>query len=267
MISKYLFDGLEEFNTFKEDKNSTIFIDIDGTISEITKTPEKAVVTSSMRNELLKLQEKFQMVGVISGRSVKNARTMVGMEGLLYIGNHGMEYLNNGEICIDSQAQKYLEDIKKVSRILKNSELSQIKGLIFEDKGICFSIHYRECESPENVHKNILEVISQFMDSSELKVTEGRKIIEIKPPVSQDKGSIIEKIIETYHLNKVIYLGDDITDLDAFNKLRELRKNCNVQSASILVHSSEIPDYLKNSTLFYVNSVDDVQRFFKWLSL
>jgi len=62
-------------------------------------------------------------------------------------------------------------------------------------------------------------------------------------------------------------LGDDITDVDAFHKLGELGKKSNIQAASILVLSNEIPDYVKNSSLFYVKSVDEVERFFRWLSI
>ena len=90
-MSKYLFDYLEEFYEFKNDNTSAILTDVDGTISEIAATPEKAVVTPSMKKELSKLKEKFQMVTVISGRSVQNAKAMVGVDGILYVGNHGME--------------------------------------------------------------------------------------------------------------------------------------------------------------------------------
>jgi trehalose 6-phosphate phosphatase len=267
MKSKYLFDSLEEFKEFKEDNKSAILIDIDGTISEITQTPEEAVVTLSMRNEIKKLKKKFQTVGIISGRTVENAMDMVGVDGLLYIGNHGMEYLIDGEIIIDSDAMKYHEHIKSISQDLKKSELSQIKGLKFEDKGICFSIHYRECESQEDLRKKILEVVDRFIDNKELKLTVGRKIVELKPHISRDKGYIVGKIIENYYLNHVIYIGDDITDYDAFTKLKELGITSNIKSASILVHSNEIPDYMKNSSLFYVKNVDEVQRFFKWISV
>jgi trehalose 6-phosphate phosphatase len=156
--------------------------------------------------------------------------------------------------------------MKNISRELKNSKLAHIEGLLFEDKSICFSIHYRECESPETVRKNILDFIN-YSGNNKLKVAEGRKIIEIKPPVSRDKGYIIGKIIKNKHLNRVIYLGDDITDFDAFKKLGELARKNNIKAASILVQSNEIPDYVKNSSLFYVKSVDEVERFFKWLSV
>ena len=264
-MSKYLFDYLEDFYEFKNDSTSTILTDIDGTISEIAATPEEAVVTPSMKMELSKLREKFQMVGVISGRSVQNAKTMVGVDGIFYVGNHGMEYLKDGEIFIDPEALKYLADIKKNAEKLKNSELSKIKGLMFEDKGICISIHYRKCELQGTIHKRIMDVINDSIDTSELKLTEGRKLVELKPPISRDKGFIVEKIIEKYDLKRVIYLGDDVTDFDAFTKLKELEKKGKIRTASILVLSSEIPDYVKNSSLYYGKSVDEVQRFFKWL--
>jgi trehalose 6-phosphate phosphatase len=246
-MSKYLFDYLEEHYEFKNDKASAILIDIDGTISENAATPEEAVVTPSMKKDLSKLKQKFQMVGVISGRSVQNAKAIVGVDGILYVGNHGMEYVDDGEIFIAPEAVKYLANIKKIAEKLKNSELSKIKGLMFEDKGICISIHYRKCELQEDARKRIMDAINDSIDKSELKLTEGRKLVELKPPISRDKGSIVEKIIEKYDLNRVIYLGDDVTDFDAFNKLKELEKTGKIRTASIVVLSSEIPDYEKSS--------------------
>jgi len=264
-MSRYLFDHLEELDEFKNDDTSTILTDVDGTISEITSTPEEAVVTPSMKNELSKLKEKFQMVGVISGRSVKNAQAMVGVAGILYVGNHGMEYAIDDEVFIDPEAVKYLGDIKKNADKLKNSELSKIKGLMFEDKGICISIHYRKCKLHEDTRKKIIEAINNSIDPGEFKLSEGRKLVELKPPISRDKGFIVEKIIEKYDLKRIIYLGDDVTDFDAFTKLKELDKSGRIKTASILVLSNEIPDYVKRSSLFYVRNVDEVQRFFKWL--
>jgi len=263
-MPKYLFDYLEYLYDFKNDKTS-ILTDIDGTTSEIATTPEDAVVTPSMQTLLFKLKEKFQMVGVISGRSAMNAKSMVGVDGLLYVGNHGMEYIHENEIFIDPEALKYLANIKRSIDKLKNGELSKINGLMFEDKGVCIAIHYRQCVPNENVRNRILDAINDSIDTSKLKLTEGRKIVEIKPPTSRDKGFIVEKIVEKYNLNRVIYLGDDVTDFDAFLKLKELEKTGKIRMASIIVLSNEIPDYVKNSSLFYVRSVDEVQRFFKWL--
>ncbi len=73
---------------------------------------------------------------------------MVGVDDIVYIGNHGMEYIIGNEIIIDPEALKYLENIKRSVEKLENGELSKIDGLIFEDKGVCIAIHYRQCELP-----------------------------------------------------------------------------------------------------------------------
>jgi trehalose 6-phosphate phosphatase len=263
-MPKYLFNHLKDLYEFKNDKTS-ILTDIDGTISEIANIPDEALVTASMQKVLSRLNNKFKMVGVISGRSAKKAKAMVGVDGVVYIGNHGMEYIIGNEIFIDDEALKYLENIKRSLEKLENGELSKINGLIFEDKGVCIAIHYRECELHENTRKKILNAINDSVDANKLKLTEGRKVVEIKPPISRDKGFIVEKILEKYDTDRVIYLGDDVTDYDAFIKLKELEKKGKIRMASIIVLSKEIPDYVKNSSLFYVRSVDEVQRFFKWL--
>jgi len=239
--------------------------DVDGTISEIVPTPDEAMVTESMQNALIKLHEKFQLVAVVSGRSVLNAREMVGVEGLLYVGNHGMEFLKNNHLSMDPQVEKYLPQIKKTGKKIKEGDLSRINGLIFEDKGICYSIHYRCSHSPENVREKILNTLQKDPECKNLNISEGRRLVELKPPVNCDKGTILHGVIDQYNLKKIIYLGDDITDSDAFNKLKELENEGKIEGAGILVRSSEIPSYVKKHSSFFVNDVDEVLKFFQWL--
>jgi len=264
-LSKYLFDNLNYLKTFKNDSSTAIVTDIDGTISGIAPTPDEAVVPDSMRKELVKLNEKFQLVAVISGRSVLNAREIVGVEGLLYVGNHGMEFLKNGRLSMDPQAEKYFHQIQKSGQKLKKGDLSQINGLIFEDKGICYSIHYRCSPSPENVREKILKTLQNDPECKNLKISEGRCLVELKPPVNCDKGTILNGIVDEYNLKKIIYLGDDITDVDAFNRLKELKNEGKIEGEGILVRSNEIPSYVKKHSSFFVNDVDEVLKFFQWL--
>jgi len=264
-LSKYLFDNLNYLKTFKNDSSTAIVTDVDGTISEIVPTPDEAMVTESMQNALIKLHEKFQLVAVVSGRSVLNAREMVGVEGLLYVGNHGMEFLKNNHLSMDPQVEKYLPQIKKTGKKIKEGDLSRINGLIFEDKGICYSIHYRCSHSPENVREKILNTLQKDPECKNLNISEGRRLVELKPPVNCDKGTILHGVIDQYNLKKIIYLGDDITDSDAFNKLKELENEGKIEGAGILVRSSEIPSYVKKHSSFFVNDVDEVLKFFQWL--
>lgn len=261
----YLFDHLEKLRAFKHDKNLAIISDVDGTISEIAPTPEEAIVTDLMRDLLSQLNEKFELVGVISGRPLSNVSEMVGVDGILYVGNHGLEYLKNGEKITDPDAEKYRSKMQELCKELETKDLLQLEGLKLEDKGICLCLHYRQCPQGEEAKEEIWDTLNQLLDSDELKISSGRKIIEIKPPLNKDKGTILEKIVKEYNLKKVIYLGDDITDFDAFSKLQELKKKREIEIGTILILSAEIPDYVKNSTQYYVNSVQEVQIFFKWL--
>jgi len=261
MTPKYLFNHLNELEEFRDDEKTAIVTDVDGTISEIAPTPDEAMVNPVMRKTLVKLKNKFKLVAVISGRSVLNARNMVGVEGLLYVGNHGLEYLENGKIIMVPGAAESLNQIKELGMELGKGELSKISGLMFEDKGLCLSIHYRGCENPEYVRQSILETIQHSPQSKNLKISEGRKIVECKPPLGYDKGVILENIVEQQDLGRVIYLGDDITDLDAFKTLKDLENEGKIWGISVLVSSSEIPDYVKESSSFYVNDVNEVLKF------
>jgi trehalose 6-phosphate phosphatase len=262
LVTKYLFNNLKYLKTFKNDNSTAIVTDVDGTISQIAPNPDEAVISDSMRNELVNLKDKFSLVAVISGRSALNAREMVGVDGILYVGNHGLEFLKDEQLFMYPEVEKYLPQIKKCYKKLKEGDLSDIKGLLFEDKVTCFSIHYRLCDPSENVREKILNIIENDPECRNLKITEGRRLVELKPSLGRNKGTILNNIIEQYNLEKIIYLGDDITDDDAFKRLKNLENQNKIKGASVLVLSNEIPSYLKKDSSFFVNSVDGVLKFF-----
>jgi trehalose 6-phosphate phosphatase len=262
---KYLFDHLDEFERFKKDEKTAVITDIDGTISKIVLDPDKAVISQIMKNTLEKLVNKFQLVGVITGRNVKNAKEMLEVDGLLYIGSHGLEYLKNDKSYIEPEVEKYLPLIEKVAHDIQTEELSNIKNILFQEKGICLSVHYRNCEDPEGTHRKILDALNELEGLENFKITEGRKVVEVRTKIGYNKGTILEKIVFENEIEKIIYLGDDVTDVDAFNKLKELKKDGKVDGVGIVVVSEEVPEYVKEDASFYVNGVDEVQKFFSWL--
>jgi trehalose 6-phosphate phosphatase len=262
---KYLFDYLNRLKEFKEDKQTAIITDIDGTISEIVLTPMEAVVSEDMRNIIKKLATKFKFTGVVTGRSIKNALDMLDDMNLIYIGNHGLEQFKDGKINIEPQVKEYIPLIRRLARNIQR-ELHNYDCILFQDKELSFTVHYRLCNNGDEIRKIALDTIFGIKESKLLKIAEGRKVIEIRPPVGYDKGTILQKLIFDNNIKKIIYLGDDITDLDAFNKLNELKRENKIETVSIIVISSETPDYIKESVNFYVNSVDEVYKFFKWLS-
>ena len=265
-MPKYLFDHLSEFEDFRKDEKTAVITDIDGTISKIVLDPYEATISQIMRATLKKLVNKFQLVGIITGRNVRNAEEMLEVEGLLYIGSHGLEYLKDDEIYIEPEVEEYLPLIQKVAQnIQTEEELCNIKNILFQEKGLCFTVHYRKCEDPEGTRRKILDAINELEGLEKFKITEGRKVVEIRPKIGHDKGTILEKLLFENALEKIIYLGDDVTDVDAFNKLKELKEESKVNGVGIVVVSEEVPDYVKENASFYVNGVEEVQRFFNWL--
>ena len=265
-MPKYLFNHLNELESFRKDKKTAVITDIDGTISKIVLDPYEATVSQIMRATLEKLVNKFQLVGIITGRNVKNAEDMLEVDGLLYIGSHGLEYLKGGEIHIEREVEEYFPLIQKIAQnIQSEEELCNIKNILFQEKGLCFTVHYRKCEDPEWTHRKILDTINELEGLEKFKITEGRKVVEIRPKIGHDKGTILEKLIFENAVEKIIYLGDDVTDVDAFNKLNELKENGKVNGAGIVVVSEEVPEFVRENASFYVNGVDEVQKFFNWL--
>ncbi len=264
-MPQYLFDKLNDLKRFKNDYNTSIITDIDGTISEIVPKPMDAVVAPEIKNILEIMGNKFRFTGVMTGRSVKNAMDMMGSDKLVYIGNHGLEQYKNGKITVDPEVNEYIPLIKNLAGNIKK-ELKEYNCILFQDKKLSFTVHYRLCENGEEIRKKALKTIRSMEESKSLKIAEGRKVIEIRPPVGHDKGTILQKFISNNNVKKIIYLGDDITDSDAFIKLNELKNQKKVESLTVVVNSKETPDYVKDSADFYVNNVNEVYKFFKWLN-
>ena len=263
-MPKSLMKNLNTFKRFKNDQKTAIVTDVDGTISQIAPTPGEAVLSPPMKDVILRLSEKFQMVAVVSGRPVEDVKRMIGIEGLLYVGNHGMEYMKNGRIHVDEDTKRYIQSINEAACKIKKEESCNAEGVLLEDKGLCFSIHYRLCKDP-NAREILLNALKDMEELKGLQIKEGRKIIEIRPPTGYDKGKILERIIHENNISRLLYLGDDVTDSDAFQKLNELKSQGKVDAESIIIISGEIPSKIKEEASYFLESVDDVQRFFEWL--
>jgi trehalose 6-phosphate phosphatase len=263
-MSRNIFDRLKEIEKYKNPE-TIIVTDIDGTISNIQSLPHEAVITKSMRDVLIEIKKKYMLLAIITGRSLNDALKMIDIPGILYVGNHGMEYQRNNTVVKDEKTLQYIPKIKELYENLKTEPSIMLPGIILENKNACLSIHYRLSENPQVARKNILQTLKNFKVIDELQIKEGKKIIEVRPPGGNDKGVIIKKIVNNHRPKNLIYLGDDITDIDAFKELTRLSNNNDFQGISIAVQSDETPDSVLNTADYNVKSVDDVQKFFNWL--
>jgi trehalose 6-phosphate phosphatase len=228
--------------------------DFDGTVSEIAPTPEEAVISSRCRNLLSKLAERLPLVAVLSGRSAAEAQRLVGLPRIVYLGNHGLERWQNGKTLVDPSVSRNFGAIASV--LLAARAQLNLPGLRFEEKGSGASIHYRLARDPAAAKDRIVSVLQELTKGTELKVVEGRRVVELRPSVRVDKGTALFDLLTESPAGGAIYAGDDWTDLDAFAGLRRWQHRAGGQTLAVAVASSEMPRGLENAADLVVDGVE-----------
>jgi trehalose 6-phosphate phosphatase len=256
----YLFDHLDSIKELLSLHPLGLITDIDGTISEIAPSPREAQISPICWYYLNLLPQYLKLVAVISGRPATEARNMLGIDEVVYIGNHGLERWEEGRLILQQEASPYPPLIEAALRQL--SPLLAIKGIRFDNKGVTASIHYRHCFQKQAARATILDAIASSPAARELRIVEGRMVVDLRPPLEWDKGSAVVDLAQRYGLQGVICLGDDLTDVDAF---RALHSTPLVKGVAIGVTSKEMPPQLEGEADYIVQGVDEVEQFLKWL--
>lgn len=244
-------------------KKVILFLDYDGTLAPIAQNPSQAVLSQENKElveHLVKIPA-FQVV-IISGRALVDVKQMVGVKGIIYIGNHGWEIEGSSmhfESLIPVQVSSIMEKIKYelITR------LSDIQGAFVEDKGVTLSVHYRlVAQDKEFLVRRIFDHICvPYRRQNEIKINKGKKVLEIRPPVEWDKGKaalwLLRKGEILYGKGNIlpVYIGDDSTDEDAFTALKNKGITVFVGTPSFsaaqycLAGPQEVTELLKHMTL------------------
>ncbi len=240
-------------------KPAGLLTDVDGTLSPITDQPDRSVLHPVVPELLRRLSKRLDLVAVISGRPVSQLLPLVGVEGLVYVGNHGLEWWQDGRAVVVPQAEPFLEVIAEAVRELRGE--IQLPGVLVEEKGASATIHYRLTDDPETARRTILETLSRAPSVRGLQLTEGRMTVNLLPPVSVDKGSAVERLARERGLRGALYLGDDVTDVDALLALRDLRRRGGIDSLGVAVGSTEAPADLMEAADCRLEGVEAVVSF------
>ena len=241
-----------------------LITDVDGTISQTAPTPQQAKVSPLCRHYLSLLCNQLALVAAISGRPAIQVKDMIKIDGLVYIGNHGLERWTEGHSRFTIDAQYYSGVIK--AAIEELTPLLSTQGITIENKGMTASIHYRLSPEPRLAERDILAAIESSPQAKSLLIMQERMAVDLLPPVKVNKGTATLDLIQEYNLQGGIYLGDDLTDIDAFRAIHAASHDLNFRGFAISVISHEMPEKLAVEADFTLNGVNEVEHFLQWMS-
>jgi trehalose 6-phosphate phosphatase len=241
-----------------EHRPAGLLTDVDGTISRITRRTNDATVTPGAQRSLARLAEHLEVVTVVTGRAVERARRMVGVETIGYVGNHGLEWLQDGVVQVDPAAEAarpiLQEALAAVFAAVPSSEL------VVEDKRVSVAIHYRLSSDPRVVERRVLDAIEPFITTRRLRLIQGGLVVNLLPALRIDKGEATRRLAQQHGLSAVAFFGDDVTDVDAFRALHRLRAEGLAATLAIGVGSVEGPPEIRAEADLVLEGVDEVER-------
>lgn len=214
-----------------------LITDIDGTIAPLAATPGAARVDQEARRALMRLIPRLTLVAALTGRRAADGAGIVNIPDLPIVGNHGMEMLAGGTLTADADAAPYAPHVHRVIEQMRVSPLPP--GTILEDKGPTASVHYRLAPNQPEARAALFALLEPLAATEGLWLTEGRALIEIRPPVPINKGYALRRLRAAYALDSIVMFGDDLTDVDAFEALRDLRAAGEVAGLSVGVVASD----------------------------
>ena len=196
-------------------ERAAILLDVDGVLAPIVDVPHEAKVPEETRTELLRLHRRYALVACISGRSGADARRVVGLDELVYVGEHGLE--------LEPAAAAWSERLQRFAATVDWEDV--------ERKPLTVSFHYRRAADEAEALAH-LEAVAARARHEGLVARFGRKVLELRPPLGAHKGTAVAHLLGERALERALYAGDDTTDLDAFAALAGLELGIRVAVAS-----------------------------------
>lgn len=214
-------ESVEEIVDEVGHRRLAVFLDYDGTLTPIVENPDQAVLSPEMKRAVERLGEECP-VAVVSGRDLGDVRERVGIDNIAYAGSHGFDILGpEGETMKLEKGEEFVPALDRAEEELRR-RTAQIDGALLERKRYSLAVHYRQVHQTDvpTVEKHVDQVIEQI---SELRKTCGKKVFDLQPNIDWDKGKAVDWLLDKLGLSGSdvvpMYIGDDVTDEDAFRAL------------------------------------------------
>ena len=239
---------------------AAVLLDIDGTLAPIVRHADDAHVPEPTRAPLIAVAKRYGVVACVSGRQATTARRIVSIGSIAYVGNHGSELLLPGgtEVQIDPEIAAHQRSVRKFAEEEWGPHLQRLR-IRAEDKSAIAAFHWRGAPD-EDAAQDAVREIAERAEAAGLITHWGRKVLEVRPPVPVDKGRGVLRLLADRDIAVGLYVGDDLTDLDAFRGLRELVEDGKLRTAVCVgVRSDETPAPLEEAADLLVDGPPGVR--------
>ncbi len=204
---------------------SALLFDFDGTLSRLVDDPADAAIEARSEAALRDLTGLVDVVGIVTGRAVSDMQARLDTGNLVVVGNHGLEWVVRGEhqaheagVAAEEAVTAALAEIRER---IEHDRLAE--GVVFENKRLSASVHYRMAPNQKQVGSVLVPLARRVVASHGLRLTEGKFIVELRPMAEVSKGSAMHQLQRELDLASIVFLGDDLTDVDGFVELKNLR--------------------------------------------
>jgi trehalose 6-phosphate phosphatase len=200
--------------------------------------PDQAMPGPEAVALLRELDRHLLRIAVISGRDSDALAARLPVDGLVYVGNHGLEE-RNGESRLVAAAAPFAPALERAADAVNQLDVARLPGVRIERKRAGLTVHFRNAAGPSQVQASLRGPLEGIAESEGLTLHPGRMVWELRPPLDIDKGQVLDRLATALHPKAIIYIGDDVTDADAFSALKAMS---GIRTVAIGVRSHEVSD-------------------------
>jgi len=209
-----------------------VLLDFDGTLSPIVAKPELARIRDGARDAIARLIGRYEVVAIVSGRTDDQLRELVNVGGVRLAALYGLAEE------APPLADHVLAAVREVA--------AAVPGARVEPKGGSVAVHYRAADDAVTARAELAAGLAPIAEAAALAVLPGKMVLELLPAGRPLKEGAVERIVSDEQLDAVLYAGDDVADLRAFEALDRMAER-GVDTVKVAVHGRETPEALSDA--------------------